>query len=80
MITVKKINSKEIVINCELIESIEGGVDTVVSLSTHAKFIVMDSPQEIIEKVITYRKAICNTCIDVHVHDDRVEESETVPE
>ena len=80
MIRVKKINSKEIVINCELIESIEGGVDTVVSLTTERKYVVMDSPIEIIEKVIAYRKAINSTGVDVNLRLEPVEETETVPE
>ena len=80
MIRVKKINSKEIVINCELIESIEGGVDTVVSLTTDRKYVVMDSPTEIIGKVIAYRKAIDGSGIDVNFCPDEAEETETVPE
>ena len=80
MIIVKKINSKEIVINCELIERIEGGIDTVVSLTTGTKIVVMDSPIEIIEKVIAYRKAIDGSGVDVQFRLDPVEETETVPE
>lgn len=80
MITLRKINSKEIVINCELIESIEGGADTIVSLTTHAKFVVMDPPHEIIHKVIEYHKAINRRGINVRVHTDTADGTEAVPE
>jgi flagellar protein FlbD len=80
VITVSKINSQKIVINCELIESLEGGVDTVITLSTGKKLVVMDSPVEIIEKVITFRRAINSPGLDVHFSPYAVEETETVPE
>ena len=83
MITVKKINKKEMVINCELIKMIEGeNADTVISLTTGEKLVVADRPEQIVSKVINYRRAINSSGIDVYVRptEEDVEELETVEE
>ena len=80
MITVKKINKKEIVVNCELIQTIEGGSDTIISLTTGAKLIVADGPGEIVSKVMDYKRAVNCTGMDVYVRPEEMEELETVEE
>ncbi len=57
MIRLHKINGGEIVINAELIESLEPGQETVVSLATGNRFIVRESADEVIKKVLEYRRA-----------------------
>ena len=82
MITVKKVNKKEIVINCELIKTIEGESDTVISLTTGEKLVVSDRIHEIVSKVIEYRKAIKSSGIDVYVRtkEEGMQKLETVEE
>ena len=58
MILVKKINKEEIIVNCELIESIEFSPHAVISLTTGEKLIVDEGPHEIIQKVVEYKRAI----------------------
>lgn len=58
MIVVKKINCIEIVLNAELIETVESHGDTVISLTNGNKIIVKDTVEEIIEKVLAYRRSI----------------------
>lgn len=58
MIKVKKINGEEIVINAELIETVEARPDTTISLVTGNKIIVKDTVAEVIEKVIEYRRLV----------------------
>lgn len=58
MITAHKLNGAKIVINAELIESLEGEREAVVSLATGNRFVVRESPDEIIEKVLEYRRAV----------------------
>jgi flagellar protein FlbD len=58
MIRVKKINGEEVVINAELIETVEARPDTTISLSTGNKIIVKDTVSEVIEKVIEYRRSV----------------------
>lgn len=47
-----------IVINADLIETIEACPDTTITLMTKRKFVVADPLENVIEKVITYRQRI----------------------
>ena len=58
MIKVRKINGEEIIINAELIETVEARPDTTISLVTGNKIIVKDTVAEVIEKVIEYRRFV----------------------
>ena len=58
MIRLHKLNGGEIVINAELIESLEPGAETVVSLATGNRFIVRESADEVTQKVLEYRRAV----------------------
>jgi flagellar protein FlbD len=58
MIHVRLINDTHIVLNSDLIEFIEATPDTVISLSTGKKMIVRDSVQEIIDKIVEFRRSI----------------------
>lgn len=58
MIKVRRLNHKEIVINAELIQTVESTPDTVITLTTGEKFVVEDSVDEIVEKVVSYRRSI----------------------
>ena len=58
MIEVTRLNLKKIVINCELIEYIEANPDTVITLTTGNKFVIKESIEETIEKVINFKKKI----------------------
>ena len=46
------------VLNAELIEHVETTPDTVVSMTTGEKFVVIESADEIVNRVIAYRRAI----------------------
>ena len=58
MIVVKKINGQEIVVNCDLIETIEFTPHAVMSLTTGEKVIVDETRADILRKVIEYKRAI----------------------
>lgn len=49
---------KEIVINAELIELIEEIPDTVITLVNGKKFIVNEAKEEVIKKIIQYKRSI----------------------
>ena len=61
MIRLHKLNGGEIVINAELIESLEPGPQTTVSLATGNRFLVRESADEVTEKVLEYRRAVCSS-------------------
>lgn len=58
MIKATRMNGVEFVVNAELIEFIEDTPDTVLTLTTGKKFVLKDSVQDIVDKVIEYRKNI----------------------
>lgn len=58
MIRLTRINRIPLVINSDLIEHIEVTPDTVVSLTTGQKFIVLESPDEVIDRVIGFRREV----------------------
>ncbi len=56
MIRLHKINGGEVVINAELIESLEPGPQTVVSLTTGNRYIVRETTDDVLEKVLEYKR------------------------
>jgi flagellar protein FlbD len=59
MIHVTRINHASMVLNSDLIEHIETTPDTVISLTTGQKFMVLESTEEIVSKVAKFRRSIC---------------------
>lgn len=53
-------NQHVIVINADQIEIVEETPDTVITLTSGHKYIVNDSLEEVIEKVIQYKQRIYN--------------------
>lgn len=58
MIEITRLNGKKLLINAELIESVEETPDTVISFTTGKKIIVKESRQDIKNLVISYKKDI----------------------
>ena len=55
MIRLTKLNGTSFVLNCELIETVESTPDTVISTINGKKYVVDESVDEVIAKVIQYR-------------------------
>ncbi len=58
MIKIHKMNGSEIVLNCEHIENIESNPDTTITLMNGKKIITSNSADEIVKKVIQYKRNI----------------------
>jgi len=58
MIDLRLINGTHIVLNSDLIEFIEATPDTVISLSTGKKLMVKETLDEVIDKVVLFRRRI----------------------
>lgn len=58
MIELTKMNGLTFTVNADVIESVDETPDTVLSLTTGKKIIVKESRQEIVEKVVSYKRAI----------------------
>ena len=56
MIQVTRLNHLPLILNSDLIEHIEATPDTVVSLTTGQKIVVLESAEEIVERVIAFRR------------------------
>jgi len=60
MIRLTRINHVPLVLNADLIEHVEITPDTVIAMTTGQKFMVMESADEVIQKVIDFRRMIAN--------------------
>ena len=57
MITVTRLHGAELVVNAELIELVEATPDTHLTLTDGRQLIVQEAPDEIVARVIAYRRA-----------------------
>lgn len=55
MIKVTKLNGNELVVNADLIEFIESTPDTLVTLTTGRKIMVLEDLDEVIRRAVGYR-------------------------
>lgn len=58
MIDVTRLNGKSFVLNAELIEVMEETPDTVITLTTGHKYVVKESLDEVLNRIITYKRNI----------------------
>ena len=56
MITLTRIDGRPLTVNADEIETVESSHDTTVGLISGRKIIVIESPEEITERVIAYRQ------------------------
>jgi len=61
MIHLTRTNHRALVVNAELIEHVEMTPDTVVSMTTGEKFAVLETPDDVVERVIAYRRALLDS-------------------
>jgi len=55
MIKVTKLNGSELVVNADLIEFVEATPDTLISMTTGRKVMVLEQLDEVVQKAIGYR-------------------------
>jgi flagellar protein FlbD len=60
MIRLTRINRVPLVLNSDLIEHVEITPDTVIAMTSGQKFMVLESADEVIQKVIDYKRMIAN--------------------
>lgn len=58
MIHLTRLNHVPLVVNSDLIEHIEATPDTVIALTTGQKFLVLETADEVIERVVQYRRSL----------------------
>lgn len=60
MIRLTRINHVPLILNADLIEHVETTPDTLISLTNGQKFVVLESTEDVIRKVIEFRREILN--------------------
>lgn len=58
MIILTRLNKSEFMLNPDLILTVEATPDTVITLSNDEKLIVTESPENIVERIIAFRRRI----------------------
>jgi len=58
MISLIRLNGQPLMVNCDLIESIEATPDTVVTLTSGNKLIVRDSMEQLQAKIVEFKRKI----------------------
>lgn len=58
MIKLTLYNDADIVVNADMIESVECTPDTLISLNTGKKVMVKESVEDVVSKVVAYRRVI----------------------
>jgi len=70
MIKLTKLNGKPFILKSDLIEFIEQTPDTIISTTTGKKVVVVESVEEVVEKVLQYKRKIY-LFKDVFINQDR---------
>jgi flagellar protein FlbD len=58
MIHVTRLNQSSVVLNSDLIEQIESTPDTLITLTNNQKLLVLETADEIVERIRLYRRSI----------------------
>ncbi|WP_426349142.1 flagellar FlbD family protein [Alloiococcus sp. CFN-8] len=60
MVYLTTIGKKQFVLNSEHIEKLEEVPETLITLTNGKKYLVLETPEEVIEKIISFKKKIYN--------------------
>jgi flagellar protein FlbD len=63
MIQLTRLNKKPLVVNSDLIEFIENAPDTVITLVTGEKVVVLESAEQIVELILRFRQRLLPTSL-----------------
>lgn len=66
MIRLTRLNGKAFVLNAELVEILEATPDTVVTLSNGNRFVVSESVDEVIERIVEYRRQVYHFTVELN--------------
>ncbi len=56
MIELTRLPNQKIIVNAELIEFVEETPDTLVSTTSGKRFLVRETPAEVVQKVVAYKR------------------------
>ena len=58
MITLHKLNGDQVVLNAELIESVEATPDTLITLVDRRRLMVLERVDDVVDAVVSYRRRV----------------------
>jgi len=58
VIRVNLLNKAEMIVNADLVETVEAAPDTIITLTTGRKIITRDSVEDVVQRAIAYQGAI----------------------
>ena len=58
MIRLTRLNNRPLVVNSELIKFIENAPDTVITLVTGEKIVVLETAEEVMSRIVEYRRRL----------------------
>jgi len=58
MIHLTRLNNKPLVVNSDLIKFVEQAPDTLVTLITGEKIVVLEKPHEVLGRIVEFRRAV----------------------
>lgn len=64
MVRLTRINHQPIVLNSDLVEHLESTPDTVITLISGKKWVVLESPDEIVRLIVEFRRALSQSHAD----------------
>ena len=64
MIRVTRFNGSKLFINAELVQTVEGRPDTVITLTNGKKVLVKEPPTRVVELIISYHQKVRNPIWD----------------
>jgi flagellar protein FlbD len=65
MIQLTRLNRRPLIVNSDLIEFIESAPDTVLTLVTGEKLVVLETADQIVEMILTFRRRLLPTSLAI---------------
>lgn len=69
MIRLTHFNGSQFYLNADIIQTVEATPDTVITLINNQKMLVKERTEEVVDKIITYQKAVRNPDLSKQVGD-----------
>jgi flagellar protein FlbD len=76
MIRLTRLNNRPLVVNSELIKFIENAPDTVITLITGEKIVVLEAAEEVMSRIVEYRRRLRGPRLVVPPSENPVEQLE----
>ena len=74
MIRLTRLNNRQLVVNSELIKFIENAPDTVITLITGEKIVVLETVDEVMSRIVDYRRKLRGPRWVVHSSENPAEQ------